>query len=81
MPKLRDLLSSSFFGPWVNVPGQKTAARAPRVRNFYPTLVHWYESARFMPHRPDLRDLLLNYPTPKEIRKLAKVNEGLCRSD
>lgn len=78
---MRDLLSSSFFGPFVLAPGQKAASRAPRGRNFYPTLAHWYESARFMPHRPDLRDLVLQYPTAKEARKLAKANESVWRSD
>lgn len=81
MPHLRDVLSSSFFGPLVLAPGQKTTPRAQRGRNFYPTLVHWYESARFMPHRPDLRDLVLHYPTAKEVRKLAKANEAVWRSD
>lgn len=81
MPHLRELLSSSFFGPLVLAPGQKSAPRAQRGRNFYPTLVHWYESARFMPHRPDLRDLVLQYPTAKEVRKLAKANEAVWRSD
>lgn len=34
-----------------------------------------------MPHRPDLRDLVLQYPTAKEVRKLAKANEPVWRSD
>ena len=69
-------LKESFFGPWVLVPGRKS-----RIRLHYMSLVHWYESAKFMPTRPDLRDAVLHCPSAKEARKFAKARQQHWRGD
>jgi hypothetical protein len=71
-----DLMKSSFFGPWVPVPGSKN-----RIQHHYLSIAHWYESAKFMPARPDLRDAVLHCPTSKEARKFAKARQSAWRSD
>lgn len=71
-----DLFKSSFFGPWVPQAGQ-----AQRVKHHYLSIAHWYESAKFMPAHPELRDAVLFCPTVKEARKFAKARQALWRSD
>ncbi|MFC6282111.1 MULTISPECIES: hypothetical protein [Polaromonas] len=71
-----DLLKTSFFGPWVPSPGTKN-----RVQHHYLSIAHWFESAKFMPARPDLRDAVLHCPTAKEARKFAKARQSAWRSD
>ena len=71
-----DLLTTAILGPWV--PPAKAAARRQQV---YLSLVHWYEGAKFMPHKPELRDALLFSPTIKEARKFARTRQETWRSD
>jgi predicted NAD-dependent protein-ADP-ribosyltransferase YbiA (DUF1768 family) len=52
-----------------------------RTRNHYLSVLHWYESSKFMPARPDLRDAVLHCPTGKEARKFAKSKQAVWRSD
>lgn len=47
----------------------------------YTTLLHWYEAAKFMPHKPDFRDRILNAPTPKEVRKFSRMHREHWRGD
>lgn len=72
-----DLLSTAILGPWV--PPTKTAAA--RRQQVYLSLVHWYEAAKFMPHKPELRDAALFSPTIKEVRKFARTRQDIWRSD
>jgi hypothetical protein len=77
MPSLEtDLFRTAFLGPWVPVPGGKG-----RTQHHYLSIAHWYESAKFMPARPDLRDAVLHCPSAKEARKFAKSRQGDWRSD
>jgi hypothetical protein len=71
-----DLLTTAILGPWV--PPAKAAARRQQV---YLSLVHWYEAAKFMPHKPELRDAALFSPSIKEVRKFARVRQETWRSD
>lgn len=71
-----DLLTTAILGPWV--PPAKAAARRQQV---YLSLVHWYEAAKFMPHKPDLRDAALFSPSIKEVLKFARVRQATWRSD
>jgi len=71
-----NILRAAFFGPWVPQSGSTN-----RTRHLYPSLAHWYESAKFMPARPDLRDAILFCPTLKEVRKFAKKHQSLWRND
>jgi hypothetical protein len=71
-----DLLKTSFFGPWVPVAGKKT-----RTQHHYISISHWFESAKFMPARPDLRDAVLHCPSAKEARKFSKARQSAWRSD
>lgn len=71
-----DLLKASFFGPWMPVPGTKR-----RSRFHHMSLAHWYESAKFMPAHPDLRDGVSFCPTVKEARKFSKTRQDKWRSD
>ncbi|ABE46786.1 hypothetical protein [Polaromonas sp. JS666] len=71
-----DLLKASFFGPWVPIPGTKN-----RVQHHYLSIAHWFESAKFMPARPDLRDAVLHCPSAKEARKFARARQAAWRSD
>lgn len=71
-----DLLTTAILGPWV--PPAKAAARRQQV---YLSLVHWYEAAKFMPHKPELRDAALFSPSIKEVRKYARVRQETWRSD
>lgn len=72
-----DLLSTAILGPWV--PTAKAATT--RRQQVYLTLAHWYEAAKFMPHRPELRDSALFSPSIKEVRKFARTRKELWRSD
>lgn len=71
-----NLLKASFFGPWVPAPGTKN-----RMQHHYLSIAHWYEGAKFMPTRPDLRDAVLHCPSAKEARKFAKARQSAWRSD
>jgi len=71
-----DVLSTSILGPWV-----RPSQAAPRRQQVYLTLSHWYEAAKFMPHKPDLRDAVLFNPTIKEARKFARKRQTFWRSD
>lgn len=71
-----DLLTTSILGPWVRAAGSKE-----RRQQVYLTLGHWFEAAKFMPHKPDLRDALLFSPTLKEARKFSRAREDLWRKD
>lgn len=75
-PTHTNILKESFFGPWVHGPGKQG-----RVRHHYFSLAHWYESLKFMPTRPDLRDMVLLCPTIKEARKFSKARQEHWRSD
>lgn len=56
----------------------KSASRRQQV---YISLAHWFEAAKFMPHRPELRDALLFSPTLKEARRFARVRRSNWRPD
>lgn len=71
-----DLLKASFFGPWVPAPGARN-----RIQHHYLSIAHWFEAAKFMPARPDLRDAVLHCPSAKEARKFAKARQSAWRSD
>lgn len=71
-----ELLQTAFIGPWV-----PTGAGAPRVQHVYSSVLHWYEAAKFMPHRPDHRDVVLFSPSGKEARKYARLRKEDWRSD
>jgi hypothetical protein len=71
-----DLLATAFFGPWVKPPGS-----TDRRQQVYLSLAHWFEAAKFMPHRPDLREALLFSPSVKEARKFARKRQATWRSD
>jgi hypothetical protein len=71
-----DLLQTAFIGPWV-----RSAPGAARVQHVYSSVLHWYEAAKFMPHRPDLRDAILFSPSLKEARKFARLRKEDWRSD
>lgn len=81
-----DLLSSSFLGPWVRPPagGVKradTGFGVDRRQQIFVSLGNWYHAAKFMPHRPDLRDAILVCPTLKEAHKFALKHKANWRSD
>jgi hypothetical protein len=76
MPPCPELLATAILGPWV-----APALDGARRQQVYLSLVHWYEAAKFMPHRPLLRDALLFSPSIKEARKFARAREGTWRSD
>jgi hypothetical protein len=71
-----DLTATAILGPWV-----KPAAAATRRQQVYLSLAHWYEAAKFMPHKPDLRDALLYSPSVKEAKKFARKRQKDWRSD
>jgi hypothetical protein len=71
-----DLLATAIFGPWV-----KSTLSTARRQHVYLTLAHWYEGAKFMPHKPELREEVLFTPTLKELRKLARAKQTLWRPD
>ena len=71
-----DLLNTTFFGPWV-----PPAGRPDRIRHHYLTLVHWFESVKFMPSNPELRDAVLFCPSATEARKFARKHQAKWRSD
>lgn len=71
-----EVLSTSILGPWV-----RTSQAAARRQQVYLTLSHWYEAAKFMPHKPELRDAVLFNPTIKEARKFARKCQESWRSD
>lgn len=71
-----DLLATAILGPWV-----KPAASPERRQQVYLSLAHWYEGAKFMPHKPELRDSLLFSPSVKEARKFARKRQAEWRSD
>jgi hypothetical protein len=75
MQSTTDLLTTAFLGPWVKPAG------APDRRQVYLSLAHWWEAAKFMPHRPDLRDALLFSPSFKEARKFGRTRKESWRSD
>lgn len=80
--RAKDIFSATFFGPWVPVPGQDgPAAKRDRTRHHYLSLAHWYESFKFMPAHPDLRDAVLMCPTIKEARKFSRSHQSQWRSD
>lgn len=72
----QDLLATAIIGPWV--PPADVPARRQQI---YLTLAHWYEAAKFMPHKPPLRDALLFSPSIKEARKFARLRQEEWRSD
>ncbi len=76
MPPIEELLRTPILGPW-----SKSAGAVTRRQQVYLSLVHWYEGAKFMPHRPEMRDALLFCPTSKEARKFARTRNGGWRSD
>lgn len=76
MPQPSDILSTAILGPWVK--GPVTAVRRQHV---YLTLAHWYEGAKFMPHKPDLREALLFSPSIKEARKFSRLRQVQWRPD
>lgn len=71
-----DLLKASFFGPWVPASGN-----GKRIQHHYLSIAHWYEAAKFMPARPDLRDAVLHCPSAKEARKFSNARQAAWRSD
>jgi hypothetical protein len=71
-----DVVATFFLGPWVKPPGS-----VQRRQQVYLTLVHWYESAKFMPAHPELRDALLFCPTLKEAHKYAARRQAQWRPD
>lgn len=71
-----DLLTTAFLGPWV-----KPTGALNRRQQVYLSLAHWWEAAKFMPHRPDLRDALLFSPSLKEARKFGRTRKESWRSD
>ena len=76
MPLDQPLLNASFFGPWV-----PQADSQERTRHHYLSLATWYESAKFMPHLPQMRDAVLFSPTTKEAKKFTKARQAQWRSD
>lgn len=81
-----DLLTTSFLGFWgkkggPSVGGAQPAQPAERLQHVYPTLVHWFEAAKFMPHRPDLRDAVLLRASSEEARKFSKRHLKEWRND
>jgi len=86
-PAPEDLVTASFFGFWTRPPGargepgQAADLAANRRQHLYLGLAHWYEAAKYMPHRPDLRDAVLLTPTPAEARKFGRKNQKEWRSD
>lgn len=76
MQRLDDILATPILGPWVKPP-----AAMVRRQHVYLSLVHWYEAAKFMPHRPDMREQLLFSPTSKEARKFARMRKDAWRTD
>lgn len=86
-PGSTDLLTSSFLGPYARPAGVREAGQPasgavpPRRQQIYITLDHWFEAAKFMPHRPDLRDSVLLSPTITEANKFARKHQAHWRSD
>jgi hypothetical protein len=82
-----DLLSTSFLGPWVRPPSAPGKARgnddlaADRRQQVYLSIANWYHGAKFMPHRPDLRDSVLVCPSLKEAHKFALKHKAEWRGD
>lgn len=72
-----------MLGPWVPYERAAAAERVdlPRKQHVYLSLVHWYESAKFMPHMPHLREAALYSPSIKEVRKFARKRQPEWRSD
>ena len=71
-----DILSTAFLGPWA-----KSAGASARRQHVYLSLAHWYEAAKFMPHKPEMRDILLFSPSIKEARKFARLRQNHWRPD
>lgn len=71
-----ELLQTAFIGPWV-----RSAQGTVRVQHVYTSLLHWYEAAKFMPHKPEYRDATLFQPTIKEVKRFAKLRQDSWRSD
>ena len=71
-----ELLKTSFFGPWV-----PAGEGEPRVQHVYASLLHWYESAKFMPLHPTHRDYILHSPTFKEAKRYSRLRKDAWRSD
>ncbi len=71
-----DILSTAILGPWV-----KGSGNTARRQHVYLTLAHWYEGAKFMPHKPDLREALLFSPSVKEARKFSRLRQPQWRPD
>jgi hypothetical protein len=71
-----DLLSTAILGPWL--PSGPGGTRGQQV---FLSLAHWYEAAKFMPHRPELGNALLFSPSIKEARKFARMQQASWRSD
>ena len=63
-----DILSTAILGPWV-----KGSGNTARRQHVYLILAHWYEGAKFMPHKPDLREALLFSPSVEEARKFSRL--------
>lgn len=71
-----EILATAILGPWT--PPSKSA---PRRQQVYISLAHWFEAAKFMPHRPEVRDALLFSPTLPEVRRFARVRQSSWRPD
>lgn len=86
-PSSADLLTSSFLGPYARPAGSRGSGQlaaeidVPRRQQVYITLAHWFEAAKFMPHRPDLRDSVLLSPSIAEANKFARKHQEHWRSD
>src|SRR5437868_854335 len=82
-----DLLASSFLGPRVRPPhaggGERPAdpLGADRRQQVYLSLAHWYHAAKFMPHRPQLRDAVLVCSSLREAHKFALKHKADWRGD
>lgn len=68
------LANTAFFGPYALREGKRT-------RHLYTTLAHWFDSHRFLPHRPDLHDLVLDLPTKREREKFLRSHQRFQRTD
>ncbi|MBU0801754.1 MAG: hypothetical protein KKA05_12230, partial [Alphaproteobacteria bacterium] len=51
------------------------------MQHVYASLLHWYEAAKFMPHKPEMRDTLLFQPSLKEAKRFSKLRQAVWRSD
>lgn len=69
-------LNTSFFGPMLRFNDS-----LQRRKEYFPSLVHWLEAAKFSSRRPDLHECVLQCPTIKEARKFTRARTDQWRSD